>query len=174
MRRALQAVIHAAGLAACLVASPATAQEFEVMGTIEATIDGAPASFWIPFFPEENEAYATLTGPRIMAILSVDAFSGVRGEDLDYPRLSLGIMRPGPQAVALDLQLFRAGESERMHIAEDGTGTLSVSAMTVDGDRIVFDFAATAVAVEMATFEPLPATDPIEIRGRAELELRGE
>lgn len=158
----------------CLLATPAPAQEMEVIGTVEATIDGVEISLWVPYLPEEDESYAFLSGSGVVAVLSVDAFSGTPGEALENPRLSLGLMRPGLQAVATGIHLYRAGESDRMYKAERSEGTFRIGAVSVEGQTIEFEFEATALATDMATFEPVADAAPIEIEGRVEVTLRDE
>lgn len=158
----------------CLLATPAFAQEMEVMGTVEATIDGEEVSLWVPYLPDRDEPYAFLSGSGLMSVLSVDAFSGAPREALENPRLSLGLMRPGPQAVATGLHLYRADETDRMYLAERSEGTYEIGPVSVEGTTISFEFEATAVATDTATFVPIADADPVEIVGRVELTLRDE
>lgn len=155
----------------CLLTSPVEAQNMEIMGKVEATVDGSDVSLWIPHIIDEDEPYAFLSGSGLMAMLSVNAFSGLPGEALDYPRLSLGIMRPGPQAQAIELDLYRAGESDRMYLAEHSAGNYEIGPVSVDGQTISFEFEATAVPTDMTTFESIMDADPIRIDGQVEVTL---
>lgn len=170
MARMDRAAIFAASTL-CLLTSPAEAQDMEIMGKVEATVDGSDVSLWIPYIIDEDEPYAFLSGSGLMAMLSVDAFSGLPGEALDYPRLSLGIMRPGPQAKAIELDLYRVGESDRMYLAEHSAGNYEIGPVSVDGQTISFEFEATAVPTDRTTFEPITDADPIRIDGQVEVTL---
>lgn len=160
--------------ALCIFAAAATAQDMEVMGTVNATIAGTEVGLWVPYLRDRDEPYAFLGGAGLMAVLSVDAFSGTPGAVMENPRLSLGLMRPGPQAVPTGLQLFRAGEPDRVYVAEGAQGIYRIGPVTVEGETISLAFDAVAVATDMTTFEPIAEADPIEIDGRVTVTLTGD
>ena len=160
-------------LALIAAATPAFAQDYEVMGRVEVTMLEDSFTMWVPYDIEANEAYATLIGPKVMANLSIDAFAGEPGKELRNPRLALGVLTPGPRAQPSSVNLFPAGTSD-VYVAEEGIGSYTIDNVTMEGDTVSFDFEAVTVAVDMTTLEPLPEDKRIGLSGHAEVTLRNE
>jgi len=160
-------------LALMAAATPALAQDYEVMGRVEVTMLEDSFTMWVPYDTEADEAFATLIGPKVMASLSIDAFAGEPGVELRHPRLVLGVTAPGPRAVPAGVTLYPSGTDD-VYVAEEGTGSYTIDNVTMEGDTVSFDFEAVTVAVDMTTLEPLPEDKRIGLSGHAEVTLRDE
>lgn len=60
IRRFLTPLVLVLATSACAQASQ---RDYESMGTMSVTIEGAAHELWVPFLTDEGEAYAELSGP---------------------------------------------------------------------------------------------------------------
>ena len=166
-----------------LLAFPAHAQplseKYNLIGQMDTIYGGAETTFYIATIPEDAASFAEIKRFYGKPMLQITGVSADANGDYTNPILSFTIALSGESLGGLHgLSVSEAGRGMRNPTETDGmNGSLQITAFSMSGGAISFDFSAVATRMELDEDweqRPQEGMDPLEISGHVALEIPAE
>ncbi|MEW5422340.1 hypothetical protein [Amorphus sp. 3PC139-8] len=178
-RLAVAGAIYALSLVA---ATPAIADDYEVLGRFSGTIGGKQVALWVPYDVANDRSYLVRQVTDTFLNVGIDAVSGEPGVDLERPSVGVSVRGPAGGAEVTRVSVMMPGEDERTWgTGGQHGGTIDRAEVVRDGDRLHVFLRATvrparlpppSMAADGDPVVPEPDGKPLVVELEGDVDLR--